>query len=85
MCQCGRGAYQSPSAGIVRRWRVHSARQRLGVAVLARELVGVVVVDQRLPAPGWWPCWLHADEGSVPQVVTTTATDVCKKSKHLFV
>ena len=48
------------------------------MAVLARELVGVVVVvDQRLPAPGWWPCWLHADEGSVPQVVTTTATDVC--------
>ena len=55
------------------------------MAVLARELVGVVVVDQRLPAPGWWPCWLHADEGSVPQVVTTTATDVYKKSKHLFV
>ena len=54
------------------------------MAVLARELVGVVVaVDQRLPAPGWWPCWLHAEEGSGPQVVTTTATDVCIKIETL--
>lgn len=53
------------------------------MTVLARGLVGVVVVDQRLPAPGWWPCLLHAEEGSVPQVVTTTATDVCKNIETL--